>query len=83
MMGESTQIYCINGSWSDSDNVRCAFPAKETPNITYNNETTTIAVHETSKIQSEESSGNRDVIIICIVVLVLVVMVIIGVVLFR
>nr|XP_022323656.1 protein mesh-like [Crassostrea virginica] len=82
-IGGSTNIYCSNGSWSDSDNVRCAFPAKETTNITYNNETTTIAVHETSKIQSEESSGNRDVIIICIVVLVLVVMVIIGVVLFR
>ena len=83
MMGESTDIYCSNGSWSYFDKIRCALPTKGTTNITYNNETTTIAIPETSRIQSEESSGNRDVIIICIVVLVLVVMVILGVVLFR
>ena len=69
--------------WSNFEKIRCALPAKETTNMTNNNETTTIAIPETIRIQSKESSGNRDVIIICVVVLVTVVMVIIGVVLFR
>ena len=104
MIGESTDIYCSNGSWSDFDNVGCALLAKEettnitysngtttkalpakeeTTTITYNNETTTIALPETSRVQSEESSGNQNVIIACVVVLVLFVLVITGIVLFR
>nr|XP_022323654.1 protein mesh-like [Crassostrea virginica] len=104
MIGESTDIYCSNGSWSDFDNVRCALLAKEettnitysketttkalpaneeTTNITYSKETTTIALPETSRVQSEESSGNQNLIIAGVVVLVLFVLVITGIVLFR
>ena len=84
MIGESTDIYCSNGSWSDFDNVRCALLAKEeTTNITYSKETTTIALPETSRVQSEESLGNQNLIIAGVVVLVLFVLVITGIVLFR
>ena len=104
MIGESTDISCSNGSWSDFDNVRCAYPAneettnitysketttialpanEETTNITYSKETTTIALPETSRVQSEESSGNQNLIIAGVVVLVLFVLVITGIVLFR